>query len=53
MNKHKKYTIDFKLRVLKLIELGVSFHKISEKLSNDPKIIRNWKNNKNFSFESK
>ena len=40
MNKHKKYTIDYKLRVLKLIELGVSFHKISEKLNNDPKIIK-------------
>lgn len=46
-NKHKKYTIDFKLRVLKLIELGVSLHKISDKLSIDRKIIRDWRDNKN------
>lgn len=30
-NKHKKYLIDFKLKVLKLIELQVSLHKISDK----------------------
>ena len=47
MNKHKKYTIDFKLRVLKLIELGVSLHQISDKLSIDCKFIRDWRDNKN------
>ena len=41
-NKHKKYSIDFKL-----IELEVSIHKISDKLGIDLKIIREWRDNKN------
>ena len=46
-NKHKKYTIDFKLKVLKLIELNVSLHKISDKLGIDRKILRDWREKKN------
>lgn len=46
-NKHKKYSIDFKLKVLKLIELKASKHKISDKLGIDRKIIREWSDNKN------
>ena len=32
LNKHKKCSIDFKLKVLKLMQLNVSLHKISNKL---------------------
>lgn len=46
-NKYKKHTIDFKLKVLKLIELNVSLHKISHKLGIDRKILRDWRDNKN------
>ena len=43
IKKHKKYMIEFKLKVLKLIYLNVSLHKISAKLGIDRKTIREWK----------
>ena len=42
-NKHKKYNIEFKLKVLKLIDLNVSLHQISAKLGIDRNILRDWK----------
>ena len=39
-NKHQKYTIEFKLKVLKLLDNNVSIHKISDKLKIDRKNIR-------------
>jgi biotin operon repressor len=42
-NKHRKYTIEFKLKVLKLLDNNVSIHKISDKLNIDRKIIRDWR----------
>lgn len=45
-NKHKKYNIEYKLKVLKLIDLGVSLHKINENLGIARKILREWKEKK-------
>ena len=45
-NKHKKYSIEYKLKVLRLIDLGVSLHKINEKLGIDSKTLRDWKKKK-------
>ena len=42
-NKHKKYNIEFKLKVLKLIDLNVSLHQIITKLGIDRSILRDWK----------
>jgi len=42
-NKHKKYNIEFKLKVLKLIDLNVSLYQISAKLGIDRNILRDWK----------
>ena len=42
-NKHRKYTIEFKLKVLKLLDNNVSIHKISDKLKIDRKNIRDWR----------
>jgi len=42
-NKHKEYNIEFKLKVLKLIDLNVSFHQIGAKLGIDRIILRDWK----------
>lgn len=52
-NKHKKYSIEYKLKVLKLIDLGVSLHKINENLGIDRKTLRDWKDKKNQSLEIK
>ena len=44
--KIKKYTVDFKLKVIKLIESNVSLHVISDKLNLDKKILRDWRDKK-------
>ena len=38
-NTHKKYTIAFKLKILKLLDPNVPIHKISDKLNINRKII--------------
>ena len=40
---HKKYTVDFKIKVLKLIHLNYSLHLLSNKLNIDRKTLREWK----------
>ena len=40
--KIRKYTIDFKLKVIKLIVSNVSLHVISDKLNKDRKILLDW-----------
>ena len=40
---HKKYIIDFKIKVLKLIHLNYSLHLLSNKLNIDRKTLREWK----------
>ena len=40
-NKHRKYSVSFKLKVLQLLDLNVSIHAISDKLNLDRKIILN------------
>jgi hypothetical protein len=42
---HKKYTIDFKLKVIELVHLNFSIHFISNKLNIDRKTIREWLKN--------
>ena len=37
---HKKYTVDFKIKVLKLIHLNYSLHLLSNKLNIDRKTLR-------------
>ena len=54
---HKKYSVDFKLKVIKFYHLNLSIHLLSNKLNIDRKVIRDWinkeadllnvKNNKN------
>ena len=39
-NSHKKYTVKFKLNIIKLVALNVSLHKIEEKLDIDRKVPR-------------
>ena len=39
---HKKYSIDFKLKVIKLSKMNISIHSISNKLGIDRKLIRDW-----------
>ena len=39
---HKKYSVEFKLKVIELIKLNFSIHYISNKLSIDRKTIREW-----------
>ena len=39
---HKKYSIDFKLNVIKLTKMNISIHSISNKLGIDRKLIREW-----------
>lgn len=46
-NLYKKYTVEFKLYVIKLIELGVSLHKISEKLDIDRHFLWDWRDKRN------
>ena len=46
-NKIKKYSIDFKLKVLKLLDLNVSMHKIEGRLGINRKSIREWRDKKN------
>lgn len=41
--KHKKFNIEFKIKILKLIYLNVSLHQISAELEIDKSILRNWK----------
>ena len=45
-NKLKKYTIEFKLNVLELLELNVSLHEIESRLGISRKSIRDWRNKK-------
>ena len=40
---HEKYTVDFKIKVLKLIHLNYSLHLLSNKLNIDRKTLREWK----------
>ena len=42
--KNKKYTIDFKLEVIDMINKGVSLHAIEEKLKLDRSMMRKQKN---------
>ena len=54
---HKKYTVEFKLKVINLYHMNLSIHLLSNKLGIDRKVIRDWinkeedlknvKNNKN------
>lgn len=46
-NKIKKYSIDLKLKVLKLLDLNVSMHKIEDRLGINRKSIREWRDKKN------
>jgi len=46
-NKIKKYSIDLKLKVLKLLDLNVSMHKIEDRLGINRKTIREWRDKKN------
>ncbi len=46
-NKFKKYTIEFKLKILKLLDLNVSLHAIESRLGNSRKSIRDWRDKKN------
>ena len=39
---HKKYSIQFKLKVIDLYKLNVSIHTLSNKLGIDRKTIRDW-----------
>ena len=39
---HRKYTVDFKLKVLKLVHSNFSLHEISNKLNIDRKVLRDW-----------
>jgi len=43
--KHKKYTVEFKLKVIELIHLNFSIHVLSNKLCIDSKTIREWLKN--------
>ena len=43
-NKHKKYNIDFKLKVINLYHINNSIHLLSNKLGIDRKVIRDWIN---------
>ncbi len=40
---HEKYTVDFKIKVLKLIHLNYSLRLLSNKLNIDRKTLREWK----------
>lgn len=42
---HKKYTIDFKLKVIELVHLNFFIHFISNKLNIDRNTIREWLKN--------
>ena len=44
--KIRKFTVDFKLKVIKLIESKVSLHVISDKLKIDRKVLRDWRDKK-------
>ena len=44
--KHRIYTIEFKPKVVNLIESGVSLHTISDKLKIDRKLLREWREKK-------
>ena len=44
--KIRKFTVDFKLKVIKLIESNVSLHVISDKLNLDRKMLRDWRDKK-------
>ena len=43
---YKKYSIDFKLKVINLVHLNISIHSISNKLGIDRKLIRDQVNKK-------
>ena len=45
-NKLKRYTIEYKLKILKLIELNVSLHQIENKLGISRKTLREWREKK-------
>ena len=44
---HRKYTIDFKIKVIKLSQMNISIHSISNRLGIDRKLIRDWIKNEN------
>jgi len=44
--KIRKFTVDFKLKVIKLSESNISLYVISDKLKIDRKIFRDWRDNK-------
>ena len=46
--KYRKYTVEFKLKVINLIESGLSLHMISDKLNIDRKVLRDWCNKKDY-----
>ena len=39
---HKKYSIEFKLKIINLIYLNLSYHYISKWLGIDMKVLRDW-----------
>ena len=51
--KIRKFTVDFKLKVIKLIESNVSLHVISGKLKIDRKVLRDWRDKKQSLMEVK
>ena len=46
-NKLKKYSIEYKLKILKLIDLKVSLHQIEARLGISRKNLREWKDKEN------
>lgn len=51
--KHKKYNVEFKLKIVNLIEAGISLHSISDKLKIYRKILRDWRDKKDSLLEVK
>lgn len=51
--KHKKYNVEFKVKIVKLIDAGISLHSISDKLKIDRKILRDWRDKKESLLEVK
>ena len=39
---HKKYTIQFKIKVIELIHMNIALHLISNKLGIDRHLLREW-----------
>ena len=44
--KYRKYTDEFKLKVINLIQSGLSLHMISDRLNIDKKLLRGWRDKK-------